>query len=168
MEVPKEFDPLPQTLSDCVSLSFEVRQMLFLGKSHPWANISLGESCDNFHGHWSIQISPENKAPRDWSTWISPEIGMDQWLPNLSESSGQHRHWSIDCSSLYFGTPKHLNGPQKSIKWSEDTLKVHLNAPKRHFSDHLIGIFWSSKCAFWNSRISGSLWGQDDRNFRPF
>ena len=25
---------------------------------------------------------------------------MDQWLPNLSESSGLHRHRSIECSSL--------------------------------------------------------------------
>ena len=43
---------------------------------------------------------PENKAPRDWSKGFSPEIHMDQWLPNLSESSGPHRHRSIDCSSL--------------------------------------------------------------------
>ena len=25
---------------------------------------------------------------------------MDQWLPNLSESSGLHRHGSVECSSL--------------------------------------------------------------------
>ena len=47
-----------------------------------------------------MQIFPENKAPRDWSIWISPEIHMDQWLPKLSESSGLNRHRPIECSSL--------------------------------------------------------------------
>ena len=28
---------------------------------------------------------------------------MDQWLPNLSESSGPHRYRSIECSSLREG-----------------------------------------------------------------
>ena len=68
------------------------------------------------------------------------------------------------------------NGPEKSIKWSENTRQVHLNAPKRHFSDHLIDfsgpfswggqnrIFRTLKCTFWNFRISGSVWGPDDRN----
>ena len=28
------------------------------------------------------------------------EIQMDQWLPNLCESSGLHRYRSIECSSL--------------------------------------------------------------------
>ena len=42
----------------------------------------------NFQRHRPILILPENKAPRDWSIRMSPEIHMDQWLPNLSESSG--------------------------------------------------------------------------------
>ena len=54
----------------------------------------------NFEGHWSLQIIIENKAPRHWSILISPEIHMDQWHPNLSESSGLHRHLSTECSSL--------------------------------------------------------------------
>ena len=61
---------------------------------------SRGELLTNFQGHWSIQIFPENKAPRDWSIRISPEIHMDPWLQNLSESSGLHLHRSIECSSL--------------------------------------------------------------------
>ena len=31
---------------------------------------------------------PESKAQRDWFIWIFPEIHVDEWLPNLSESSG--------------------------------------------------------------------------------
>ena len=49
----------------------------------------------NFQGHWSIQIVPENKAPRDLSIWISLEIHIDQWFPNLCESSGLHQYRSI-------------------------------------------------------------------------
>ena len=54
--------------------------------------------------------------------------------------------------------------------------KSAFKCPKRHFSDHLID-FWGTffgrpklaffgllKCTFWNSRISGSVWGRDDRN----
>ena len=47
-----------------------------------------------------MQTVRENKAPSDWSIRISPEIDMDQWLPNLSETSGPHQHWSIECSYL--------------------------------------------------------------------
>ena len=54
-----------------------------------------------FQGHWPIQIFPEKTAPRDWSIRISPAIYIDQWLPNVSESSGLHRHRSIECSSLF-------------------------------------------------------------------
>ena len=61
-----------------------------------------GKLLTNFQGHWSIQSSPENKEPRDWPIQISLEIHMDQWRPNLSESSGLHRHRSLDCSSLCF------------------------------------------------------------------
>ena len=44
-----------------------------------------GEAFDEFSGALAIQILHESKAPRFWSTRISPEIHMDQWLPNLSE-----------------------------------------------------------------------------------
>ena len=62
---------------------------------------SWGQLLANFQRHWSIQIFPENKPPGDWSIQISPEIHMDQWLPNLPESSGLNRHRSIECSSLF-------------------------------------------------------------------
>ena len=39
----------------------------------------------------------------DWSIWISPEIGMDQWRSKSSESFSLDRHWSIECSSLFWG-----------------------------------------------------------------
>ena len=38
---------------------------------------SQGKHLTNFQGHWSMQIFPESKAPRDWSMWISPEIHVD-------------------------------------------------------------------------------------------
>ena len=47
---------------------------------------SGGKLVTNFQRHWSIRIPPESH--------------MDQWLPNLSESSGLHWHRSIECSSL--------------------------------------------------------------------
>ena len=62
---------------------------------------SRGKLLKNFQYHCSIQMFPENKAPKDWSIRISLEIHMDQWLPNLSESCGLHRHRSIECSSLW-------------------------------------------------------------------
>ena len=58
---------------------------------------SRGKHLTNFLGHWYMQIFPENEAQRDWSIL---DIHMDQWLPNLPESSGLHRYWSIECSSL--------------------------------------------------------------------
>ena len=35
---------------------------------------SLGKLLTNFQGHWSMQLFPENKAPRDWSLRISLKI----------------------------------------------------------------------------------------------
>ena len=60
---------------------------------------SRGKPLTNFQRHWSIQILSESKAPRDWSTRVSPEIPLDQWLPDLFGSPGLHRHRSIECSS---------------------------------------------------------------------
>ena len=59
-----------------------------------------GKLWTNFQGHWSRQIFPGSKAPRNWSIRISPEIHIDQWLRNLSESSGLHRYRSMKCSSV--------------------------------------------------------------------
>ena len=61
-------------------------------KSHPWTNSSLGGNFwRTFRTFLLVHTDfPENKAPRDWSMRISPEIHMDQWLPNLSESSDLH------------------------------------------------------------------------------
>ena len=61
---------------------------------------SQGKLSTNFQGLWSIQIFPENNAPTDWSIRISPEIHVEQWLPDLSDSAGLHRHRSIECSSM--------------------------------------------------------------------
>ena len=61
---------------------------------------SRGKLLMNLQGHWSMQIFPENKTPRDESIWISLEFHVRQWPPNLSESSGLNRYRSIECSSL--------------------------------------------------------------------
>ena len=58
-----------------------------------------GETFDELSGLLALNI-PENKAPRDWSILISSEIHVDQWRPNLSESSGLHRYGSMECSSV--------------------------------------------------------------------
>ena len=59
-----------------------VRQFPSAGKSHPWTTTSLrGKLWANFQGHLSIQISPENMAPSDWSIQMLkkrervPEVG---------------------------------------------------------------------------------------------
>ena len=59
-----------------------------------------GETLDELSASLVHTDFPENKAPRDWSIRISPEIHMDQWLPNPSESSVLDRHRPIACSSL--------------------------------------------------------------------
>ena len=73
-------------------------------KSIPLTNTNLRRKLrTNFQRHWSIRISQKTKQGGNWSTRTSPEIHMDQWLPNLSESSGLHRYRSIECSSLKWG-----------------------------------------------------------------
>ena len=59
---------------------------------------SRGKLLASFKDHWSIRISLKTRQRSYWSIRISPEIHMDQWLPNLSESSGLHRYRSIECS----------------------------------------------------------------------
>ena len=54
----------------------------------------------NFKGHLSIRIFLKTRQRAIGPYEFPPEIHMDQWLPNLSESSGLHRHRSIECSSL--------------------------------------------------------------------
>ena len=61
-----------------------------------------GETFDEFSGPLVHTDFAENKAPSDWYIWMSPEIYMYQWLPNLSNSFGLHRHWPMKCSSLGF------------------------------------------------------------------
>ena len=55
-----------------------------------------GKLLTNLQGHGSIHRSSLKARHQA----IGPEIHMDQWLPNLSESSGLHRHRSIECFSL--------------------------------------------------------------------
>ena len=59
-----------------------------------------GKLFRNFKGHWSIRISLKTRQRGLGPFEFLPEIHMDQWLPNLSESSGLHRHRSTECSSL--------------------------------------------------------------------
>ena len=79
---------------------------------HVWEEPSM-DQCQssekllkNFQRHWSTRISLKTRQRGHWSIRISPEIHMDHWLPNLSESSGLHRHRSIECSSLHVGFTK--------------------------------------------------------------
>ena len=76
-----------------------------IGKSHPWWQCQpRWKLLTKFQCHWSMQAFHENKAPREWSIRIPPEMHMDQRLTSLSASSGVHRRWSIECSSLpYLG-----------------------------------------------------------------
>ena len=77
-----------------------MRDVMWLGRAiHGPIPIS-GKLLTNFQGHWSIRISVKTRQNRGWSIRISPEIHMDQWLSNLSESSGLHRYRSVGCSSL--------------------------------------------------------------------
>ena len=81
-----------------------------------------GETLTNFQGHWSIQSSPENKAPRDWSIRTSPEIHMDPWLPNLSESSGPHRYPCIECFCCRQN--RHVSAPKAALTLSFSNITV--------------------------------------------
>ena len=61
---------------------------------------SRGKHLASFKGHWSIRISLKTRQRGHWFIRISPEIHMDQRLPNLSETSGLHWYRSIECFSL--------------------------------------------------------------------
>ena len=76
-----------------------VRRIVY-GKSHPWTNTVWGEALDELSAPLVHTNFPENKAngaigPYEFQGRISGEIRTDQWPPNLSESSGLHRHGSI-------------------------------------------------------------------------
>ena len=59
---------------------------------------SQGRLLTDVQRHWSIRISLKIRRRGHLSIRICPEIHMDQWLPNLSESSGRHWHRSIERS----------------------------------------------------------------------
>ena len=80
-----------------------------------------GELLANLKGHWSMRISMKTRQRGHWSIRNLPEFHMDQWLPNLSESSGLHRHRCKECSSLSRGIPTHSKAFAKEflhISWS--------------------------------------------------
>ena len=58
------------------------------------------ETFDELSGQFVHTDFPWKQTPRDWSIRRSLEIHMDQWLPNLYESSSLHRERSIESSSL--------------------------------------------------------------------
>ena len=73
------------------------------GKSHPWTNTSVGGNFRRtFRTIGPYEFPQEKVWTNDWSIWISPEIRMDQWRSKFSESFSLDRHWSIECSSLFF------------------------------------------------------------------
>ena len=57
------------------------------------------ESSDELSGPLVHQISPENKAPKDWSIQISPEIHMPMAPKSLRRSPGFSRKVSCPKSS---------------------------------------------------------------------
>ena len=96
-----------------------------------WCSLtSSGKLLTNFQHHWSIQISLKTRQRGHWSIRISPEIHMDQCLPNLSESSGLHRYrsTSADCKrgrrkgatsknvKKYFDTSRQFSRRAKNVK----------------------------------------------------
>ena len=71
------------------------------GKSHPWTKASVGGNFRRtFRTIGPYEFPQEKVWTNDWSIWISPEICMDQWRSQFSESFSVDRHWSIECSSL--------------------------------------------------------------------
>ena len=71
------------------------------GKSHPWTNTSVGGNFwRTFRTIGPYEFPQEKVWTNDWSIWISPGKGMDQWPSKFSESFGLDRYWSIECSSL--------------------------------------------------------------------
>ena len=59
-----------------------------------------GKLSKNFQDHWPYEFPQEKVWTNDWSIWISPGKGMDQWPSKFSEGFGLDRHWFIECSSL--------------------------------------------------------------------
>ena len=56
--------------------------MQFCDFGHLNANATLrGNLLTNFQRYWSIQISLESNAPRDWSTWIFPWNSYEPMTP---------------------------------------------------------------------------------------
>ena len=149
------------------------------GKSHPWTNSSRREKrLTNFQRHWSIRMSMKTRQRGHWSIRISSEIRMDQWPPNLSESSGLHRHQSIECSSLkclikvfsvaiFFACHRGHLGPSgsKSKKKSENGFPRPLGAGGRKSRKRVkIDYLWT----FWTLfRLFFEFFSTLSRLFRP-
>ena len=75
------------------------------GNSHPWTNTRLeGNFWRTFSAISPYELPPKTRQRGHWSIRISPDIHMDRWLPNLSESSGLHRYRSIECSAVCGGS----------------------------------------------------------------
>ena len=82
-------------------ISDEFRSLL-LGRTIHGPRPVSGETLDELSAplvHMDFLL--ENKAQSDWSIQISPEIHMDQWFPNLSETFCPDRHRSIECLSFF-------------------------------------------------------------------
>ena len=67
---------------------------------------SGGKLSTNFHGLSSIQISLQNKAPRDGPYGFPLELIRTNGFQISLKVLGLHRHRSIDCSSLVWAWPK--------------------------------------------------------------
>ena len=77
------------------------RLLLILGRAMHGPTPVSGATFDELSGPLVHTHFPEKtRQERDWSIRGSLEIRMDQWLPNLSGSSGLRRCRSIECSSL--------------------------------------------------------------------
>ena len=76
------------------------------GKSHPWTNTSQDRNFQRTFRTIGPYDFPQEKVwTNDWSIWISPGKGMDQWPSKFSESFGLDRYWSIECPSLRCCSP---------------------------------------------------------------
>ena len=109
-----------------------VRQIFWLRRAIHRPMPVSGETFDELSAPLvHIRVSPKSRQRGHQSIRISPEIHMDQWLLNLSESSGLHQYRSIECSSLFLGGGKPQNAANQFFCETRQARQFCAKCPKR-------------------------------------
>ena len=136
-----------------------------------------GETLDKLSGTLVVhtQILLESKHAGIGPRKNIPEIHMNQWRPNLSESSGLQRHRSIECSFcpvfLLVGRFPILGGGGPSFSQSFVDIHLFLGGRGNRTRSPQIQVGWGGRFLF-RAEVGGSYprrwWGPGARRVAKF